>query len=110
MGRSMEYCPACGQRNTAKVRSCKNCGASLGEAQDVGRVKGSSLRQGTSEVSGAMIVLIIIAVILMVVGFLVGDAITQTAAFAAAAVFAILARIAQAGRQHAEMMDELRGR
>ena len=73
------------------------------------RVSGSSLKQGTSEVSGFTIVLVAIAVILLALGFFGTDnAITQTAFFAAAAVFAIFARIAQASRQHAEMMDELR--
>jgi hypothetical protein len=73
--------------------------------------QGSSLRADTTNVSGFMIALIVIAVLLLIAGFaLAENAITQTAFFAASAVFAIFARIAQAGRQHGEMMDELRKR
>jgi hypothetical protein len=73
--------------------------------------QGSSLKAGTTEVSGLMIALVVVAVLLMAAGFFAADnAITQTAFFAAAAVVAIFARIAQAGRQHGEMMDELRKR
>ncbi len=56
-------------------------------------------------------ILIAVALLLLAAGFFVADnAITQTAAFAAAAVVAILARIAQAGSHHRHLMDELQRR
>ena len=56
-------------------------------------------------------VLVVLALLLVVLGFAVADnAITQAAFFASAAVFAILARIAQASKQHEELIDELRRR
>ena len=61
---------------------------------------------------GLSAVLVGLALLLLVAGFFAPDinAIQQSAMFAAAAVLAILARIAQAGRHHAELMDELQRR
>lgn len=56
-------------------------------------------------------ILVAIAVLLLLAGFaVVSNAIEQTAFFAASAVVAILARIAQAGSQHEHLIDELRRR
>jgi len=73
------------------------------------RQVGSSLKAGTSSVSGIMVALVFLAVVLFVAGLFV-DAFYGYALFAAAAVCGFLARIAQAGHQHAELMDELRWR
>ena len=101
-------CPNCEAQNASWRVRCKSCGEVLLVESEV---KGSSLKRGTSEVSGLTIVLIVLSLILVVAGFFyTSNAITQSATFAAAAVFAILARIAKAGRQHAELMDELRSR
>jgi len=71
------------------------------------RVHGSSLRQGTTDVSALTVFLVVLAVIGLGAG-LFTNGLYAYALFAAAAVLAILARIAQAGRQHAELMDALR--
>jgi hypothetical protein len=66
------------------------------EGEDYSKAaEGSSLKQGTSEVSGWCVFLILLS-LFGIPGIL------------AAIVFALLARIAQSGRQHAEMMDAMR--
>lgn len=69
--------------------------------------KGSSLKTGTTEVSGLTIVLVVLAVLCLAGGLFVevGDALILVGA---AGVLAIFARLAQSGRQHAELMDILR--
>lgn len=98
-----EHCSKCGAQVTVGNIYCDKCGTALATEDSI---SGSSLKQGTSEVSGWCIVLVILSIISLVLGGVLG--VIGWAGIGAAVVFVTLARIAQAGRQHAEMMDELR--
>jgi hypothetical protein len=77
------------------------------EGEDYSKAaEGSSLKQGTSEVSGWCVFLILLSLLSLVLGAFFG--LFGIPGILAAIVFALLARIAQSGRQHAEMMDAMR--
>jgi len=104
------FCSRCGRPLKVGQLYC-DCG---GEANSDPLPQGSSLAHGTSETSGLCILLTIVSSIAVVAAIALAAA--QTAGVVAVVlavagvVLAVLARVAQAGRQHAEMMDELRRR
>ncbi|MBN1320961.1 MAG: hypothetical protein JXA87_08975 [Thermoleophilia bacterium] len=104
------FCSRCGKPLKVGQLFC-DCG---GPVNPDSLPQGSSLAHGTSETSGLCILLTILSVLAAVVAIALAGA--QTAGTlavvlaAAGVALALLGRIAQAGRQHAEMMDELRRR
>lgn len=99
----MNVCPACRITNTNSARFCAGCGVAL-----------SAVVRPESDVFNLvlMIIFVIGALLLLITGFFSPDisAVQQTAFFAAAAVCAIFARIAQAGVHHTRIMNEWRRR
>lgn len=90
----MKYCPACNLQMNGN--NCSSCGGRL-EAMP-----------STGASSTALIgLMLIVAVICVVLGFVLSDTVLQQISlFALAAVFGIFARIAQAAKHHTEMMNK----
>jgi multisubunit Na+/H+ antiporter MnhB subunit len=81
--------------NGSAAFRCARCGADL------------IVRNDRTGHSALMLIGVVLALILLIVGFVVPEsAVQQTALFAAAAVVAILARIAQAAKQHEQAMKK----
>jgi len=103
------FCSTCGKPLKVGQLYC-DCGGAVSSDP---LPQGSSLAHGTSETSGLCILLTIVSAIAVLAAIALAAA--QTAGVVvvlavAGVVLAVLARVAQAGRQHAEMMDELRRR
>jgi len=101
------FCSRCGKPLKVGQLYC-DCGGAVSSDP---LPQGSSLAHGTSETSGLCILLTIVSAIAVLAAIALAAA--QTAGVVvvlavAGVVLAVLARVAQAGRQHAEMMDELR--
>jgi len=101
------FCSTCGKPLKVGQLYC-DCGGAVNSDP---LPQGSSLAHGTSETSGLCILLTIVSAIAVLAAIALAAA--QTAGVVvvlavAGVVLAVLARVAQAGRQHAEMMDELR--
>jgi len=101
------FCSRCGKPLKVGQLYC-DCGGAVNSDP---LPQGSSLAHGTSETSGLCILLTIVSAIAVLAAIALAAA--QTAGVVvvlavAGVVLAVLARVAQAGRQHAEMMDELR--
>lgn len=106
----VSFCSRCGKPLKVGQLYC-DCGGAVNSDTPP---RGSSLAHGTSETSGLCILATILSLLAVVVAAAL--AATQTAGVVsvvftgAGVVLAVLARVAQAGRQHAETMDELRRR
>jgi uncharacterized membrane protein YvbJ len=96
-------CPNCGEGNPSLAEFCVNCGARLTEAGGRPTLAGEAKKNVDHSV--LMIALAAVSLVLLLAGFVgVDSAVQQSALFAAAAVFAIFARLAQAAKQHEQAM------
>jgi uncharacterized membrane protein YvbJ len=105
----MATCPECGKKAKMLDENCPSCGAQLlypqGPTQEA--AAGETAYQSRSLLySVVMGVLILASLVMLAIGLFSSDisAVQQSALFAAAAVFGILARISQAAKHHIQVM------
>jgi hypothetical protein len=94
-------CPSCGFHNRPGPAECEKCGQPI---------KGSPIQRpiNSNRTSGGTGFLIVLGGLAILVGIATSSPATGgVSAIAVGCFFAILARIAQAGRQHRDLLDRL---
>jgi hypothetical protein len=124
---SVQQCPECGGRVNVLATACPGCGynfatktmpaqpaasSSPGAAHDYSGIEGEAKEGRTVGYGIVMGIFVILALFMLSLGLFSPSlsAVQQTSCLAAAAVFGIFARLAQAGGHHAKLMHELRRR